>query len=124
MEAPAFYDQVGWLRSGVVPGEVGRAVLAGHVDSKTGPAVFYDLRELQPGAIINVTTGGPGEVVQFVVREIAQFPESETPLERVFGPSDRRELVLITCAGTFDRALDAYDQRLVVYAELHQPDPQ
>lgn len=122
MEAPTEYDEVGWLQTGALPGEVGRAVLAGHVDSKTGPAIFYRLRELQPGSIIEVTMGGTGEVLRFEVRETAQYPETEAPLEQVFGTSDKPELVVITCAGSFDRDRGAYDQRLVIYAELQQPD--
>lgn len=122
MEAPSAYDQVGWLRTGALPGEVGRAVLAGHVDSRTGPAIFYRLRDLQPGDIVEVTMGSTGELLRFEVRETAQYPETDAPLDRIFGPSDRQELVLITCAGSFDRNRGAYDQRLVVYAELQMPD--
>jgi sortase (surface protein transpeptidase) len=118
MEAPADYEEIGWYRLGAKPGEPGRAVLAGHVDSRTGPAVFYRLRELQPGAIVEVSLGPGVESLQYVVREIARYPENDAPLERIFGPADVSELILITCTGDFDFSRDAYPDRLVVYADL------
>jgi Sortase domain len=41
-------DQVGWYKRGPRPGAPGPAVLIGHVDDRTGPAVFYRLRQLRP----------------------------------------------------------------------------
>jgi sortase A len=122
METPEDYGEIGWYRLGAVPGEIGRAVLAGHVDSKTGPAVFYLLRDVQPGQIVEVATSGNQQPLRFIVRETAQYPEHDAPLDRIFGGSDRNELILITCAGVFDRGGAGYDQRLVVYAELVPPD--
>lgn len=118
MEAPQNYEEIGWYRLGAKPGEPGRSVMAGHVDSKTGPAVFYRLRDLTPGTVIEVTLGGNAEMLRYVVREIEQYPEDNAPLERIFGPSDVSELILITCSGDFDFSRDAYPDRLVVYADL------
>jgi sortase (surface protein transpeptidase) len=123
MEAPEDYDEIGWYRLGAKPGDTGRAVMAGHVDSTTGPAVFYRLRDLAPGATIEVTLGGSSETLRYVVQGTATYPEHEAPLERIFGPSDRSELILITCAGDFDFAVGAYPERLVVYAELEPESP-
>jgi sortase (surface protein transpeptidase) len=117
MDAPEDYSEVGWYRHGATPGDAGRAVLAGHVDSATGPAIFYRLHELVPGSIIEVTLGGDAEMVRFVVSGTARYPEHEAPLDRIFGPSDQSELILITCAGVFDRASGLYDERLVIYAD-------
>jgi sortase (surface protein transpeptidase) len=123
MEAPANYDDVGWYRLGVKPGETGRAVMAGHVDSTTGPAVFYRLRDLAPGSVIEVTLGGNSETLRYIVQDSATYQEREAPLERIFGPSDRSELILITCAGDFDFSQGVYHERLVVYAELEPASP-
>jgi sortase (surface protein transpeptidase) len=122
MEAPEIYSDVGWYRLGAAPGDVGRAVLAGHVDSRSGPAVFYRLRDLKPGDVIEVSAEVDGHPLRFVVRESARYPEDGAPLDQIFGPSDRPELVLITCDGAFDRSRGSYDHRLVVYADLLPPD--
>lgn len=118
MEDPDDYGAVGWYRHGPTPGEAGRAVMAGHLDSQTGPAVFYRLGDLAPGDEIVVRRGGQAGDLVFVVRETARYRTAEVPLDRVYGPSERPELVLITCAGAFDRGARAYDERLIVVAEL------
>ncbi|HSO55039.1 MAG TPA: sortase, partial [Actinomycetes bacterium] len=48
MEVPGDFQVAGWFTGGPQPGQLGPAVIAGHVDSRTGPAVFYRLRELRP----------------------------------------------------------------------------
>jgi len=118
MEDPEDYGAVGWYRHGPTPGEAGRAVLAGHLDSSSGPAVFYRLDELAAGDEIVVRTGGPGGELVFVVRETASFRAADVPLDLVYGAADRPELVLITCAGAFNRDARAYDERLIVVAEI------
>ena len=118
MEAPVEYDTVGWYRYGAKPGEQGRTVLAGHVDSKAGPAIFYRLRDLAPGSVIEVTSGAEAQTLQYVVRELQRYPENDAPLERIFGPSDVNELILITCDGDFDFDAGVYHDRLIVFADL------
>lgn len=49
LDAPRRFDRVGWWSDGIVPGEAGPAVIAGHVDSADGPAVFHRLHEPLPG---------------------------------------------------------------------------
>lgn len=116
MESPAAYDQVGWYRFGAYPGEIGRAVLAGHFDSQTGAAVFYELGALQPGDEVQVELSG-GELAVFRVREVVEYPTSEAPLGEIFGHVDRPELVLITCAGEFQGPELGYSHRAIVYAD-------
>lgn len=119
LEAPVDYRRAGWYQDGPAPGEPGRAILDGHVDSRTGPAVFYRLRELRHGDEITIRLGGTGEVRTFVVRESSRYWTDEVPLDLVYGPSDRPELVLITCAGRFDRGGGGYQQRQIVIAAMH-----
>lgn len=118
MEAPAGYDEVGWYRHGARPGEPGRAVLAGHLDSRDGPAVFFQLGSLRRGDIIEVQFGDGGEPRVFTVRELVQYPVNGAPLAEIFGPLDRPELVLITCAGEFEGPESGYSERVIVYADM------
>lgn len=117
MDVPKRYDTVGWYALGFRPGELGNAVMAGHLDSKTGPAIFWRLRDLRPGDEVLVTSDDGAER-RFLVRELAHYPFDQAPLDRIFGPGDHAALNLITCGGTFDQPTQNYDQRLVVYATL------
>ena len=118
MEAPSGYDEVGWYRYGARPGETGRAVLAGHLDSRDGPAVFFQLGSLQPGDTVEVQFGDGAGTRVFTVRELAQYPADGAPLNDIFGPVDRPELVLITCAGEFEGPESGYSERVIVYADV------
>ncbi|MDQ4070422.1 MAG: class F sortase [Actinomycetota bacterium] len=110
------YEKAGWYAHGRRPGERGPAVIAGHVDSTTGPAVFYRLRELQPGDEVRVEYAG-GLTVDFVVRSAGRFPKSAFPTAEVYGPTPFPELRLITCTGMFDRRERSYRDNLVVWAD-------
>ncbi|MEV8372108.1 class F sortase [Kribbella sp. NPDC056861] len=104
----------GWLQAGPAPGDPGPAVLAGHVDSKDGPAVFYRLSELKAGEIITVKRGD-GTAVAFHVDSVEQFSKTAFPTARVYGPTPVPSLRLITCAGTYDKA-SGYRDNIVVFA--------
>ncbi len=114
-EVPEDFDQAGWYRETRLPGEIGPAVIAGHIDSKSGPAVFAKLNELQPGDAIFVA-GEDGTTVEFEVVRSGQYPKGDLPTE-VFGfDLPVPELRLITCGGTFNRQTGHYDDNYVVYA--------
>ena len=113
--APADFDMAGWFDAGPQPGQPGPAVIAGHVDSTTGPAVFYRLRDLRPGDPVEVRRED-GSVVTFRVTRIEQHPKDEFPSEAVYGPVPDAELRLITCGGDFNRSTGHYLDNLVVYA--------
>jgi sortase A len=117
MDTPKNYDNVAWYSPGPKPGEPGNATIAGHVDSKRGEAVFWNLRKLKPGDEVYVV-GGDGVERRFVVTLLEFYKRSEAPLQRIFGPADGRHLNLITCAGVFDRGRQEYDSVLVVYTDL------
>lgn len=121
MGVPSTENGVAWFEPGVSPGEQGNAVLAGHVDSRTGPAIFYDLEELEAGDEIEVTDE-EGETLTFVVQRSESYDRKEAPMEEIFGATDSRNLNLITCTGTFDQAEGTHDERLVVYTELQDED--
>lgn len=117
---PEPYDIAGWFTGGPVPGEIGPAIIAGHVDSRAGPGVFFRLEEMQPGETIMVTRSD-GSVATFTVRQVESFPKTEFPTERVYGPTPAHELRLITCGGDFDSSRRSYLDNIVVYAVLDEP---
>jgi len=114
LEAPP-YERAGWYGGVPKPGETGPAVIAAHVDSTTGPVVFYDLKSLETGDAVTVGYDD-GATVDFVVTGAESFPKSEFPTDRVYGPTEGADLRLITCIGDFDRRTGSYDQNLVVWA--------
>jgi sortase A len=122
MEAPDDFWEVGWYRYGTRPGDEGKAVMAGHLDSHDGAAIFYHLGSLQPGDDIRILLGGPDGERFYRVREVAQYHVDDAPLDRIFGPSDSAELILITCGGDWlGNDAGGYTDRIVVYADMVVP---
>jgi hypothetical protein len=111
---PRDFTHAGWYADGTSPGDVGPAVIAGHVDSRSGAAIFFKLRELTAGDRIEVVRGGT--VVRFTVTRTAWYPKTSFPTGLVYGPTPDSELRLITCGGVFDHSLRSYRDNLVVYA--------
>ncbi|NRQ35455.1 class F sortase [Nonomuraea sp. NN258] len=113
--APKRFDRVGWNRSGPEPGELGVAVIAGHVDSKKGPAVFYRLRDLRAGDRVHVDRAD-GTTVTFRITRLARYPKSRIPDRQVYGSGKGTQLRLITCGGPFDRGRRSYRDNVVAFA--------
>ena len=114
---PDDVTRAGWFADGAVPGDVGPAVVAGHVDSVDGPAVFSRLRELAPGHEVFVDRAD-GTTARFAVTGVGRYPKSDFPTEAVYGPTPRAELRLVTCGGEFDRSARSYLDNVVVTAVL------
>ena len=112
---PDDFALAGWFRGSPVPGDVGPSVIAGHVDSHEGPAVFFRLDELVAGDEVLVDRAD-GSTVRFTVTAIDRFPKDQFPTEDVYGPTPRAELRLITCGGEFDRDRRSYRDNVVVSA--------
>jgi hypothetical protein len=117
MQVPADFQVAGWFTGGPEPGQLGPAVIAGHVDSRTGPAVFHRLRELRHGDLVRVTRAD-GRRVGFVVESLAQHPKAALPGDRLHGPTTAPALRLVTCAGSFDTERRSYRDNLVVSAGI------
>ena len=115
MQVPGDFQVAGWFTGGPQPGQLGPAVIAGHVDSRTGPAVFYRLRDLHPGDQIRVVRADH-RVVRFRVESLASFPKQALPDDAVFAATTTPALRLITCAGSFDWSKRSYRDNLVVSA--------
>lgn len=116
LDVPEDPFQAGWWAGGSALDVLGPTVVVGHVDSTTGPAIFYDLRRLQVGDPVAVG-GEDGKLRWFVVTELEWVDKDEFPTERVYGIGDTASLRLITCGGPYDREVRSYEQNLIVYAE-------
>lgn len=117
MDEPSNMEDIAWYEGGYMPGEQGSSVLAGHVNSREGPAVFFDLESLEQGDEI-IITGGEGEERVFVVQESLAYDRNDAPLQNIFGYSYQSQLNLITCTGEFNQEAGTHDERLVVYTVL------
>jgi len=115
LDVPQDWGVTGWFEGGPFPGEPGPAVVVGHVDSTSGPAVFYRLRELRRGDAIVVWRKG-GVRSRFRVESLKWFPKSSFPTKLVYGAVKAPALRLITCGGSFDQSTGHYVDNLVVFA--------
>ncbi len=118
VEAPPAEESnlVGWFTGAVSPGERGTAVLVGHVDNNTGPAVFYGLGALSKGNSIEVLRSD-GRTAVFEVYGVEVFAKDNFPGTRVYGSTGVPELRVITCGGTFSRD-SGYSGNVVAFARL------
>ncbi|WP_406348247.1 class F sortase [Streptomyces sp. NBC_00144] len=110
-------NMVGWYRGGATPGERGAAIVAGHVDTKTGPAVFLLLRTLKRGNEVDIARKD-GTVATFKVDSVETFSKADFPDKRVYGDTPDAQLRLITCGGEYNRAAQDYEDNVVVFAHL------
>jgi Sortase domain len=114
LEAPKDYARAGWYVDGTSPGDPGPAVIAGHVDNRQGPAVFFKLHELRAGDLVEIRRGD--QWLTFRVTGTAWYAKSRFPSAQVYGPTPDAQLRLITCGGEFNPARGSYVDNLVVYA--------
>lgn len=117
MAAPVEEKYVGWYSLGVLPGEMGSAVMAGHFDDEVGPAVFFRLGELELGDVVQVVDA-QGKALEFEVLKKERYEDDMFPLRRVFEDNSGKYLNLITCDGWFSETEEDYSERLVVYTRL------
>jgi LPXTG-site transpeptidase (sortase) family protein len=114
---PPNYGRAGWYKAGPEPGELGRAVIAAHLDNKTGHDVFWPLKKAHKGDTIVVDTAA-GKTLTFVVQAVEVHKRSAFPTSRVYGgPRQVSELRLITCGGQYDKANGGYQSNVVVFAK-------
>lgn len=118
VQVPAQPMHAGWYADSPSPGQLGAAVLLGHVDfHTTGPAVFYSLGSLNPGAAITVVRQD-GTGATFTVTAVREYPKSDFPTAEVYyAPGDSAQLRLVTC-GSWDPDLHAYTGNTVAFATL------
>lgn len=117
IEVPESYDDLGWYHHGPLPGNMGPAVVLGHVDSYRGPGVLFNLGQVNVGDSIFITNE-EGEEVEFVVERLDRPSQSAFPTAEVYGDLDYPGLRLITCSGSYNRGVQRYSHNLIVYAKL------
>ena len=105
-----------WLTDGPRPGQPGKSVIAGHRGIGT-PGLFGHLEGVRAGDRIYVSDANGGELV-FEVTRIASLDLSQATQVAVFGATQQRELVLVTCYGRYLASSGTYDHRLVVFSSL------
>jgi Sortase domain len=117
LDVPKDAATAGWFALSPVPGEVGPAVLAAHVDYGKVPGVFARLREMKVGDTAEVTRSD-GATVRFTAYRVERFSKSAFPTAEVYGNTDGPELRLVTCGGEFDGVSRHYRDNVVVFARL------
>ncbi|HUY43787.1 MAG TPA: class F sortase [Acidimicrobiales bacterium] len=116
VQVPKTTTVVGWYKLGPAPGQIGSSVLLAHVDSTTGPGVFFYLKNLQAGNLVNVTLAN-GTVTHFRVEKVVEYSKTAFPDRLVYGNHRSRELQLVTCGGAFDRSTGSYESNVVVFTK-------
>lgn len=119
---PPPYDRpgtVGWWSKGVQPGTAGTALMVGHVDTRSKPAVFYGLSSAQPGDKVRVVRAD-GSVAEFTIEDVRVYERTAFDAHKVYGQrvAGRAELRLVTCGGTYDKVAKEYSANVVVSAYL------
>jgi len=117
VQVPSRWEVAGWYAPGTRPGDPGSAVILGHVDSKRGPAVFYRLRELRRGDLVEVARAD-GSTVRFAVQRTEQYDKRRFPTDEVYYPTLTPALRLVTCGGEFDATVGHYRSNIIVFATL------
>src|SRR5580704_17941242 len=96
VQVPTDIQQPGWYGLGPSPGEVGSAVILGHVDSQVGPAVFVELRTLVAGDAVDVTLAD-GVTAQFKATSATMYRKATFPDQLVYASHGYSALQLVTC---------------------------
>jgi sortase (surface protein transpeptidase) len=117
LQVPSTTAVAGWYTGSARPGATGAAVIAGHVDSRTGPGVFFRLRLLRRGDLIYIRRADHSLAV-FRVTAVHTYLKVRFPTNAVYGAVPYPQLRLITCGGTFDPATGHYLSNVIVYATL------
>jgi LPXTG-site transpeptidase (sortase) family protein len=117
LEVPLGGFPAGWFTGAPTPGELGPAIIAGHVDWDGRPGVFADLDQMRTGDVIRVDRQD-GSVAYFRVTSVLQIAKSAFPTADVYGDLDHAGLRLITCGGDFDTARRSYVDNVIVFAEF------
>lgn len=118
MEVPSNFTDVGWYEAGVLPGERGSAVMAGHLNGKQVPeAVFYDLHTLEIGDEVIVMSAGRERDI-FKVVKVVTYAHTDSAVDVFTSTDGTKRLNLITCSGDWLSDENQYNKRTVVFTEL------
>jgi hypothetical protein len=122
VQVPTDFQVPGWYELGPSPGQIGSAVILGHIDSHEGPAIFFNLRQLVVGDGVDVTLAD-GVVADFAVTSVAMYLKDQFPAQQVYGSHSYSGLQLVSCGGSFDSETGHYLSNIVVYTSLVRTTP-
>ena len=111
------YDEAAWFTGSPTPGQLGPSVIEGHVDSASGPSVFYKLGAVHIGDPIDVLRADKS-VARFTITAVRRFPKDNFPTNLVYGDTSQAALRIVTCGGAFDHKSGHYKDNVVVFATL------
>jgi sortase (surface protein transpeptidase) len=111
------HNLAGWFDRSVTPGAEGTSVILGHVDDYTGPSVFYNIKNLSRGDVIDVVRAS-GSTAVFSVDGVQKATKTNFPSSDVYDNVPYPALRLVTCGGPFDAKTGEYLDSIVVYAHL------
>jgi len=117
VEVPRSFHEAGWYKYGVEPGQTGPSVYLGHVDSVSGPGIFYRLGALRPGDHV-VIQRADGRTVTFVITGVRQYAKTAFPTLDVYADTPIPTIRLVTCGGTFDSATQHYLSNIVAFGQI------
>jgi len=117
LQVPDSFHVAGWYDHSVTPGQRGPTVIVGHVDSRSGPGIFYRLGAMRPGDLVRVARRD-GRVVTFKITAVREYVKTAFPTIDVYGDTPVPTIRLVTCGGTFDRATGHYLSNIVAYGQL------
>jgi sortase (surface protein transpeptidase) len=117
IQVPTNFADTGWFQPGPEPGEVGAAVVVGHLASRSGPSVFWRLSRLKRGDKISIRLAD-GSTVRFVATSMLRVPKNRFPTKLVYAKTRQPTLRLITCAGALNTATGHHPDNYIVFASL------
>lgn len=117
VQVPTNFHVPGWYKDGYAPGQMGSAAILGHVDSTSGPGVFYKIVDMKVGQLVQVTLADHVSL-KFKVIGLRQYSKGNFPDKLIYGPSTFSALDLVTCGGVFDPTTHHYLSNIVVFTAL------
>ncbi|MDQ1674205.1 MAG: hypothetical protein QOC98_2767 [Frankiaceae bacterium] len=116
IEVPHSFQSAGWFTDSVTPGQTGPMVILGHVDSRSGPGVFFRLGDLRPGDLVTVPRAD-GQQVNYQITGVREYAKDAFPTLTVYANTPVPTIRLITCGGQFDAATGHYKSNVIAYGE-------
>ena len=119
-QVPATARVAGWYTASARPGAIGPSIIAGHVDSRTTPGVFFLLRYLRRGDMVYVMRAN-ATIAAFKITKVRTYSKSAFPSRAVDSPVPYAAIRLITCGGEFDRATGHYLSNVIAFGYQVSP---
>lgn len=117
VEVPRDFQTAGWYNGSVTPGQIGPLVIVGHVDSESGPGVFFRLGAVKPGDRV-VVGRADGATATFTITGVREYAKNQFPTTEVYGNTSVSSIRLVTCGGAFDNATRHYLSNVVAFGQL------